>query len=319
VRDIVRDLKVFSRADKDERRPTSIPRVLQSAVNVAGPELRRRARLVLDLADVPTVVANESRLSQVFLNLLVNAAQSIPEGHPEENRIAASCRVDPLGRVVVAVQDTGCGIPQADQKRIFDPFYTTKPVGVGTGLGLAICHGIVSSVGGEIEVESAPGRGSTFRVTLPASGEAERPLAPSERGAAARRARVLVVDDEEAFCRAVERMIGADHEVVTTCDPFEALRRVEAGEEFDLLLSDVVMPHLSGMALHALLTKCAPALAERTLFVTGGATDATVAEFLAARPGRVIEKPCSASALRAAISAAISAAIPATPAPITAA
>ncbi|HSN14143.1 MAG TPA: ATP-binding protein [Anaeromyxobacteraceae bacterium] len=315
VRDIVRDLKVFSRADKDERRPTSVPRILQSAINVAGPELRRRARLQLDLADVPTVVANESRLAQVFLNLLVNAAQSIPEGHPEENRITVSSRVDPPGHVVVTVQDTGCGVPLADQKRIFDPFYTTKPVGVGTGLGLAICHGIVTSIGGEIEVESAPGRGSTFRVSLPASGEAERLPAHAGPGAAPRRARLLVVDDEEAFCRAVERMIGADHDVVTTCDPFEALRRVEAGEEFDLLLSDVVMPRLSGMELHALLTKCAPALAERTLFVTGGATDAAVAEFLAARPGCVIEKPCGASALRAAISTALSSAR--TPAPVT--
>jgi signal transduction histidine kinase/ActR/RegA family two-component response regulator len=316
VRDIVRDLKVFSRADKDERRPTSVPRILQSAINVAGPEIRRRARLKLDLADVPTVVANESRLSQVFLNLLVNAAQSMPEGHPEDHQITVTSRVGPLGQVVVTVQDTGCGIPLADQKRIFDPFYTTKPVGVGTGLGLAICHGIVTSIGGEIEVESAPGRGSTFRVSLPASGEAERLPASPGPGTVSRRARLLVVDDEEAFCRAVERMIGADHDVVTTCDPFEALRRVEAGEEFDLLLSDVVMPRLSGMELHALLTKCAPALAERTLFVTGGATDAAVAEFLAARPGRVIEKPCSASALRAAISSAI--ASERTPAPVTA-
>jgi PAS domain S-box-containing protein len=317
VRDIVRDLKLFSRAGRDERRPTGVLRVLQSAVNLAGPELRRRARLQLELEEVPTVVANESRLSQVFLNLLVNAAQSIPEGHLEENQITVSCGVDPRGDVVVTIRDTGCGIPPEDQKRIFDPFYTTKPVGVGTGLGLAICHGIVADLGGEIEVESAPGCGSTFRVVLPASGQAEPVEEPAAPRATPRRARVLVVDDEEAFCRAVERMLGAEHEIVATCDPFDALRRVEAGEEFDLLLTDVVMPRLSGMELHALLSRSAPALADRTLFVTGGATDVAVAEFLAARPGRVIEKPCSASALRAAISAAISTA--GAPAPVTAA
>ncbi|MGB8929834.1 MAG: ATP-binding protein [Anaeromyxobacteraceae bacterium] len=305
VRDIVRDLKLFSRADKDERRPTSVPRVLQSAVNLAGPEIRRRARLQLDLADVPTVVANESRLAQVFLNLLVNAAQSIAEGHPEENRLTVSSRVDSSGRVVIAVQDSGCGIPLADQKQIFDPFFTTKPVGIGTGLGLAICHGIITDLGGDIEVESAPGRGSIFRVFLPASKEAEPIPAAAAEAVATRRARLLVVDDEEAFCRAVERMLGAEHDVVTTSDPFDALRRVEAGEHFDLLLTDVVMPRLSGMELHALLTKSAPALAARTLFVTGGATNAAVAEFLAARPGRVIEKPCGVSVLRAAISSTL--------------
>ncbi|HSM93562.1 MAG TPA: ATP-binding protein [Anaeromyxobacteraceae bacterium] len=306
VRDIVRDLKVFSRADRDELRPTSVHRVVEGALNVAGPEIRRRARLERDLADVPTVVANESRLAQVLLNLLVNAAQAIPEGRPDEHRVTVSTRVDASGRVAVSVQDTGCGIPTADQQRIFDPFFTTKPVGVGTGLGLAICHGIVTSLGGEIEMESAPGRGSTFRVLLPASGEPERPAEQTAPRPPAPRARLLVVDDEEGFCRAVERMLADDHEIVATRDPFEALRRVEQGEHFDLLLTDVVMPGLSGMELHARIATSAPALAERTLFVTGGATSQVVAEFLARRPDRVIEKPFGAAALREAIAAGLS-------------
>jgi signal transduction histidine kinase/ActR/RegA family two-component response regulator len=301
VRDIVRDLKVFSRAGVDERRPTDVKRVVQGAVNLAGQEIRRRARLRLELADVPTVIGSESRLSQVVVNLLLNAAQAIPEGRPDENEVAVSTRVDGGGRVVVEVRDTGCGIPPAQQKAIFDPFYTTKPVGVGTGLGLAICHGIVTSLGGEIDLESDAGKGAAFRISLPASGEPEvLPDAAASR-APARRARLLVVDDEEAFLRAVDRMLGAEHDVVTTADPFEALRRIEGGEQFDVLLTDVVMPHLSGIALHALVAKCAPALAGRTLFVTGGAVTAAVADFLARRPATVIEKPCGAGALRNAI------------------
>jgi PAS domain S-box-containing protein len=305
VRDIVRDLKVFSRADADERRPTSVVRVLQGAINLAGQELRRRARLRLDLVDVPTVIANESRLSQVFVNLLVNAAQAIPEGRADDNEIAVATRVDANGHVVVEVRDTGCGIPPSDQKHIFDPFYTTKPVGVGTGLGLAICHGIVTALGGEIDVESAAGGGACFRVVLPASGEPERLRDAAAPRPAVRRARLLVVDDEEGFCRAVERMLGEEHDVITTTDPFDALRRIEGGERFDLLLTDVVMPRLSGIELHALVAKCAPALGDRTLFVTGGAVNPAVADFLARHRGSVIEKPCGVGALRTAIASAL--------------
>jgi signal transduction histidine kinase/CheY-like chemotaxis protein len=309
VGSIVRDLKLFSRAEVEERQPTSVARVVQSAANLAGPELRRRARLRLDLADLPAVVANESRLSQVFLNLLVNAAQAIPEGHAEENEVAVAGRVDAAGRVVVEVRDTGCGIPIADQKRIFDPFYTTKPVGVGTGLGLAICHGIVTAMGGEIDLESAPGKGSTFRVTLPACGEPEpeRRREPGTGRLAPRRARLLVVDDEEDFCRSVDRMLRDDHDVVAITDPFEALRRIESGERFDLLLTDVVMPRLSGIELHSRVERCSPALAARTLFVTGGAVSPVVADFLSRREPRVVEKPCGARTLREAISAVLAA------------
>ncbi|HSN15493.1 MAG TPA: ATP-binding protein, partial [Anaeromyxobacteraceae bacterium] len=192
VRDIVRDLKVFSRASSEERHPTSLVRVLQSAGNLAGPEIRHRARFHLEVGELPPVMANESRLSQVFLNLLVNAAQAIPAGRPEENSIEVTGRTGADGRVVVEVRDTGCGIPLADQKRIFDPFFTTKPAGVGTGLGLAICHGIVTGLGGEIDVESAPGAGSTFRVVLPATLEPLQPDEPPAARAPASRARILV-------------------------------------------------------------------------------------------------------------------------------
>ena len=114
------------------------------------------------------VWANESRLEQVFLNLLVNAAQAMPEGDARRATRSASGRgQDGERRVVLEVSDTGAGIPPDVLPRIFDPFFTTKPVGVGTGLGLSICHGIVTSLGGQIEVDSEPGEGTTFRVVLP--------------------------------------------------------------------------------------------------------------------------------------------------------
>jgi len=118
---------------------------------------------------VPPVLAGEGRLNQVFLNLIVNAAHAIPEGAPDRNEIRLTTRTDDRGRAVIEVHDTGVGIPASDLQHIFDPFFTTKAPGEGTGLGLAICHGITSSLGGEITVESHVGTGSVFRVILPAA------------------------------------------------------------------------------------------------------------------------------------------------------
>jgi signal transduction histidine kinase len=123
---------------------------------------------VRDLQPVPMVKANESRLGQVFLNLLLNAAQAIPDGAAAEHEIRIRTRTDGLGRVLVEVSDTGRGIPEELRARIFDPFFTTKPPGQGTGLGLAIAQGIAADHGGRIEVISRLGKGSIFRVVLPA-------------------------------------------------------------------------------------------------------------------------------------------------------
>ncbi|MEO6418361.1 MAG: ATP-binding protein, partial [Polyangiaceae bacterium] len=144
-----------------------VTRVLDAAVNMAWAEIRNRAKVIKDYSDVPPVDANESRLGQVFLNLLANAAQAIPEGHATENEIRVRTFVDVFDRVCIAVSDTGGGIPAEALARIFDPFFTTKAVGVGTGLGLWICQGIVAKMGGEIRVASTKGRGTTIIVSLP--------------------------------------------------------------------------------------------------------------------------------------------------------
>jgi two-component system, NtrC family, sensor kinase len=169
VRDIVRDLKTFSRGGgEDQRSSVDIHAVLDSCANMARSEIRHRARLVKAYGSVPPVYANDSRLGQLFLNLLVNAAQAIPHGNANLNEIRVTTTLDDEGQVLVEIRDTGVGIPPENLTRLFDPFFTTKPVGVGTGLGLSICHGIVTAQGGRISVESQPNQGSTFRVQLPA-------------------------------------------------------------------------------------------------------------------------------------------------------
>ncbi|HET9555272.1 MAG TPA: MASE1 domain-containing protein [Anaeromyxobacteraceae bacterium] len=150
---VVRDLKTVSRVEATERRPVDVRAEIETALKLAQNELRHRARLTLRLDDVPPVEAAEFQLGQVFLNLLVNAAHAIPEGDADRHRITVASRTSPQGHAVVEVGDTGCGIPAAVRARIFEPFFTTKPVGQGTGLGLSVCHGIVSGLGGRIEVE----------------------------------------------------------------------------------------------------------------------------------------------------------------------
>ncbi|MCY1030503.1 ATP-binding protein [Corallococcus sp. BB11-1] len=166
MRQIVRQLKVFSRVDDAHDEPVDLHRVLDSVTQMAASEIRPRARLVKQYGSVPAVRANEGKLFQVFLNLVINAAHAIPEGLTDEHEIRLITRVDGDGRVVVDVRDTGRGIAQEHLSRIFDPFFTTKVPGQGTGLGLSICDTIVRALGGSISVESAPGHGATFRVAL---------------------------------------------------------------------------------------------------------------------------------------------------------
>ncbi|WP_284667054.1 ATP-binding protein [Myxococcus sp. SDU36] len=180
VRQIVRDLRTFSRGDDEVATAVNVQAVLESAITLARSELKVRAQLVRDYREVPLVEGNEGRFGQVFLNLLINAAQAIPLGNSEQHEVRLSLR-KAGDRVVIEVRDTGVGMPPEVRARIFDPFFTTKPVGEGTGLGLSICHGIVTGFGGDISVESEEGRGSTFRVSLPVAQRAKEPVAPPLR------------------------------------------------------------------------------------------------------------------------------------------
>lgn len=170
VRDIVTDMRTLARSDaaRSPRGSVDIRRVLESAAGAIGSEIRRRAAFIKDLRDAPPIAGDEARLGQVFINLLLNAADAIPEGEPSRHQVTLSTAVDATGWVVVEVRDTGGGIAPELHRQIFDPFFTNKPVGRGIGLGLAICHHVVTDLGGTISVESAPERGSVFRVRLPA-------------------------------------------------------------------------------------------------------------------------------------------------------
>jgi signal transduction histidine kinase len=167
VRLIVKDLRLLSHFGNDVTVPVDVEAALDSALRLAKNELQQRATVVKHYGAVPPIAGVPSRLGQVFLNLVVNAAQAIPEGDAEGNRIVVTTSVDEHGNVVISIADTGRGIPEQIKQQIFSTFFTTKPSGEGTGLGLSLSQRIVRSFGGEISFSSQLGLGTEFRVTLP--------------------------------------------------------------------------------------------------------------------------------------------------------
>jgi PAS domain S-box-containing protein len=302
VRNVVRDLKVFSRSEEEHYGPVLVTKVLESAINMSHNEIRHRAQLVKSFTGVPPVDGNESRLGQVFLNILINAAHSIPEGRIDNNEIRVSTHLDRKGNVVIEIQDTGSGIKPETLQRIFDPFFTTKPVGVGTGLGLSICRSIVSAHGGEIEVQSEVGKGSLFRVILPPSKVAQRPArAHSSNHTPLRRGRLLVIDDELSLLKVFKRLFASEHDLVTLSRAREALEMLLSGEQFDLILCDLMMPDLTGIDLYDELCTKKPLLAQKMIFLTGGAFTPKAREFLEQIPNHRVEKPIDTRSLRSLI------------------
>jgi signal transduction histidine kinase len=301
VRQIVRDLKIFSRHEDTSPGSVDIENVIESSLRMAWNEIRHRARLVKDYGEVALVEGSESRLGQVFLNLIMNAAQAIPEGNAEGHTIRIATSRNPAGQIIVDVSDTGSGIPAENLRHLFVPFFTTKGPGAGTGLGLAICHRIVTGVGGAIDVQSEVGKGTTFRVTLPPASFVE-PTAPrpNERVIrSVRRARILVIDDEAMIGTAIRRTLSKDHDVVTTVAASDALERIRAGEAFDIILCDLMMPQMTGMDLYAALGNLGREHADRIIFLTGGAFTPAARAFLDKVPNQRVEKPFDAQHLRA--------------------
>jgi PAS domain S-box-containing protein len=299
VRSVVRDLKTLSRPEKEHLGLLDVRLVLESSINMSWNEIRHRARLVKDYSDVPPVEANEARLGQVFINLLVNAAQSLPEGAAETNEIRVRTRLEE-GRVVVEIEDNGPGIPETHLHRLFEPFFTTKPIGQGTGLGLAISKRTLECFGGDIAVTTQVGEGATFRVTLPAAPASDSPCPAivEEAKTATRRGRILVVDDEPMAGRVLQRALG-DHDVVTFTRAREALDLIAGGERFDLIFCDIMMPEMTGMDLHDELVGVAPEQVKKMIFVTGGAFSARSRQFLDTVTNQRIDKPFDIKNVRA--------------------
>ncbi len=286
---IVRDLLDFAQERADAPGAHDLVPLLQHVRRLVAHEVRARARLVIELPDEPLFVSGSSaRLAQLFAHLLLHAAYAIEEGRAEENEVRIVARAEERG-ALVEVSDTGRALAPEALAHVFDPFYAAwsgdDPKG---GLGLAVCHGLVGGLGGDIAVESVPGRGSVYRVRLPAAASKSR-LALGPRGAS--RPRVLVVDDEPLLCASLYRVLSRDFDVVPHTSARHALSLVRAGEHFDAVLCDLMMPEMSGIAFHEELALLRPALAAQLVFLTGGAFTPAARDFLERVPNPRVQKP----------------------------
>ena len=299
VRRIVADLKGFCRNAPGTTAAVDLHEVLEHALEMADTELRPRASIVRIFGSPPLVEAESTRLEQVFLNILLNAAHAMPVDGGDTNQVTIRTTTDQAGRALVEVCDTGPGMSPEVLKRVFEPFFTTKDAGQGTGLGLSICHGIIKSIGGEIEIESRPGTGTTVRVVLPAAhtatAELTRPLEPP--APAGIRGYLLVVDDEPMMRTCISRLLDDEHAVTCPKTAAEALALIDGGMRFDCILCDVMMPVLSGIDFHGQLLSRHPDQARRMAFMTGGVFTPRAIEFMRLVPNRRIDKPFDPSQL----------------------
>jgi PAS domain S-box-containing protein len=308
VRRIVKGLRSFTRSADEKRVPLVLADVVEAAIRLTGNELRHRAQLVRELGPVPRVIADDGQLTQVFINLLVNAAHAIPEGHSDDNRITVRTRTDDRGRAVVEVADTGKGMAPEVQARVFDPFFTTKDIGEGTGLGLSICHGIISGLGGQISMDSTAGHGTVVRVVLPPWVEDKLPaplpaatIESTTAGNGHRRQRVMVVDDEPQVAHTMERLLRRDYDITVAVCGREALEHITRGTRFDAIIADLMMPNMTGIELVEELRRIAPDQAQRLILLSGGAFTQQTRERLDQIGAPQLEKPVTAKELRACV------------------
>jgi len=300
---IVRELRTFARNDELVSAPVELSDVLTSALRMTASVIRSRATLDVELGALPFVRTSPGRLEQVFINVLINAAQSFERDDVAGNVVRIRVSQRP-GEVTITIEDNGRGIRGEHLPRVFDPFFTTKPAGEGTGLGLSICHAIVTQHGGHIDVSSVLDRGTTVSIVLrteddpclAAPDASERTSRPSPR------ARVLVVDDEVALGRQLCDILAPAHDVtVATCGSEAERLLLGDAPSFDVVLCDLTMPDISGVALFERVCAKKPELRGRFVFMSGGLFTEEVLQGIGGSKAPRLEKPFSRAQVAAEI------------------
>jgi len=290
---IVRTFLAMARQQRPERGRVAINDVVTAALDITAYAVRTSGiEVELDLGAVPPIHADADQLHQVLLNLIINAQHALQD-HSGPRRIRVATRHDPARETVrISVADSGPGIPAELRARVFEPYFTTKPIGVGTGVGLAVSLGIVEAHGGTLSVDCPAGGGAVFRIMLPVGAVGPALADPGSQGAPSTpRCRILVVDDEAEIREALSQILTeARHRVVTASSGREALERL-ASERYDVILTDIRMPDLDGRALYQQIEERWPERASRVVFVTGDTLTSALRDFAAASGRPVIEKP----------------------------
>ncbi len=302
-RRIVSGLLTFARGGRDERVAFDFNGVVAKTLDIVGGSLRRAGIEVRqDLSQgMPAFTGDFFRIQQILLNLITNAQHAIQSRWSSSGGALEIRTESDVRELRLLIRDNGTGIASDDLAKIFDPFFTTKGVGEGTGLGLAVSYGIARDHGGDLRLESKWGEGTTAILSLPLpvtekpeSDEDPETGVTSESHDGSRPMRLLLVDDEEVIRQLMEQILRRDgHDVETAADGEEAWRRLQNGECFDGILSDLRMPKMGGAELHDLLAEVDPELAARMIFITGDVADDESAEFYERVKERTLLKPCT--------------------------
>ncbi|MGB7844914.1 MAG: PAS domain S-box protein [Candidatus Acidiferrum sp.] len=300
---IVQNLLSFARQHKPERVPVQLNTIIEDTLALRDYDLRMsQIRVHLDLATVlPEVPADPHQMQQVFLNLVNNAVDAILETGSEGD---IWVRTGPEGdQVFVEFSDSGPGVK--DPSRVFDPFYTTKPVGKGTGLGLSICYGIITEHDGQILVKNAPERGATFRIELPMRSKLGTQQVPeAETPHSARGGRILVLDSNESVLETVAGLLVENNHLVTTTKSLAEARRLVGTQEFDLVVADWQMVFQSEPPNSTLgSTQEAHGLGSRVLWMSSVSSEDKGLALILPPDAAVLQKPFQPDELYAAVEA----------------
>jgi signal transduction histidine kinase len=299
---IVRSFLTMARRHPPERGHVSLNHLLREAVELLSFELRIASiEIVYDLErDLPLVWADGHQLKQVIVNLVTNARQAVQDSAPPRQLRLATRYDERHSSVGIEVADSGPGIPAELRARVFEPFFTTKPDGEGTGLGLALARGMVEGHGGSIEIESAPGEGARFIISLPLGAPPESQEESGELQAAGPVVgkSILVVDDEPAVASLLAEALSRDgYKVDMAANGAVALRMLGA-RDYDLIISDSGMPELNGRELYREIERREPRLSRRFVFVTGDILNPRTRAFLAETGAPQLEKPFTVESVK---------------------
>ncbi|MHA1973123.1 MAG: response regulator [Candidatus Hodarchaeales archaeon] len=280
---IVGDLKDFSRMDKYESKPADINEILEKSLNLIWNELKYKAKVIKNLGDLPLVYCDIQRISQVFVNILLNAVQAI-----EKQGTITIKTFQADSSVAIQISDSGEGIPEKNKEKIFDAFFTTKSAGKGTGLGLSIVYRIIKDHNGTITLKSSEGMGTTFTITL-----------PTQKAVKVEHKKILIVDDEEMDRESLTKMIMTSFPFATIQEAADGFKAAVSLDEFqpDIVLLDIRMPGIDGIEVCRRVKKKYESGEMKVIIMSGFLDDALRESALAAGADAVLEKPITGKAL----------------------
>lgn len=298
---IVKTFLAMARQQPTKMETTDINAVIKTAVDVAGyGGTVEDVKILCDLnASVPNIVADSDQITQVIINLIINAEQAIAQAGTGDN-ILVSTDIDKTAKTVeILVTDNGPGIPDKIKARIFEPFFTTKDVGEGTGIGLAFCHRIILSHGGQIRLDPDHAPGSRFVISLPVADTADKDIPDRVNKSATKPdIKILVVDDEVDVAELACEILQKDgFEVDLAHSGTDAIDRLRE-TQYDILLSDLNMPEMDGGKLYEAIKCDFPHMADRTAFITGDTMGTLSQSLLRTTKRPYLEKPVSPAELR---------------------